>query len=550
MASGIECAGLALAVLPIFIEVAKAYSDGVETIFDVAIKSRWDQRLEDFYFEFYMQLFYLNECMQKIHEGVLETYTGPGNVPQSMKLCTEWRCDSNLERGLRQYFGSEGRFNAFTIISKKTLLLLQQLVKDKTNRVAAKDQNPEAMFSKIEKIAIARELETTKSSLVERFAFFRHREKRDCCIRKLKLWVENLEKLTQEARTRPKANLNEEVGPSKVRSSGKNDKGPPSIQLRNLIANLYPVFQKHCQCGCPEEHDVKLCLKDSYESATLHPSLELDFLLSKDLSTSSPRDIRWQEGNVLVTSQCLSSSGCHGPLQALCEVFGPDLQNHSIALVLEDTSGQQCMKHHKTTLRKFQFLEASDPISLAELLDGSTKLDPSEKRRLALVFAQSLLLYHDSDWISNGWTKEDICFFFKSEDEPEVSRPFLSARFNNAPTTGNPFRRTNHHRNPSILALGILLIEIFNEKPIERWRTTKERKNPNAATMWMVADRVVKKMDHSPFREAIEACLDMNWVPAGRVAGLEDRETRAGLLENVIMPLKQEISWLSVDKLP
>lgn len=253
---------------------------------------------------------------------------------------------------------------------------------------------------------------------------------------------------------------------------------------------------------------------------------------------------------LLTSIPSLSHSGSPTDIERICQACQSDLKDYSLALVFENTTGQQVMKQLGSKLRRLRFHDHSDPISLGELLDGSTKLDPSEKRRLALIFAQSLLLYHDSNWICNGWIKEDISFFFRSEDEPDLNHPFLSARFNNAQATGDPFRNTNNHRNPSILALGVLLIEIFNEKPIEKWRTAKERGNPGAATVWMVADRVVKKMDQSPSREAIEACLDMNWIPAGHAAGLEASETREGLLENVIAPLKQEIRWLSVDRVP
>jgi hypothetical protein len=135
--------------------------------------------------------------------------------------------------------------------------------------------------------------------------------------------------------------------------------------------------------------------------------------------------------------------------------------------------------------------------------------------------------------------------FFKDEDEPDVHHPFLSARFGDSQTSCDSARNMGH-ANPNILALGILLIEIFNERPIERWITRKERCNPST-TVWMAADRVVKKMDQSPSREAIEACLDLHWIPAGRSAELEDSEVRKGLFENIIAPLMQEIKWLSVD---
>ena len=141
MASGVEVAGLALAVVPLFIEAAKVYSDGVEAMANVAIRSRWDECLEDFYLDFYMQLLYLDESLQKIRSAVGSGYASTvDDKKQQMKLLSSWNQDTDLERRLRQYFGSTDRFNAFTIISRKILTLLQQLIKDKTNRVSSRDQ--------------------------------------------------------------------------------------------------------------------------------------------------------------------------------------------------------------------------------------------------------------------------------------------------------------------------------------------------------------------------------------------------------------------------
>ncbi|KAK0654138.1 hypothetical protein DIS24_g5497 [Lasiodiplodia hormozganensis] len=431
------------------------------------------------------------------------------------------------------------------------------------------------MFGKLRELAIARELGSTGSSFLERLAFFRHREKREQCIKKLETWVKTLEKLTKQVEKSPSEYAQTTRNNMKPTfDSGKPRKPPLPKELRDLIANLHRALQEHSNCSCSEQHEIKLCLKDSYESADLYPCLKIDFLLSGNFDTGSTQDTRWQEANVFITSQWYahqtqrlkirgiitshSSSNANQlkPLSTLCEACKPDLGNYSLALVFEDTSTQQRIRRRGADLRKLRFQESFPPITLSELLDGSTKLDPREKRTLALIFAESLLLYHDSAWMSangGGWAKDDICFFFQTEDEPDVAHPFLSARFDNASITRkDPFRNASLHRNPSILALGILLIEIFNEKPIEKWRTPRERKDPAVAaatTAWMVADRVVKKMDQSPSRDAIEACLDLDWIPAGRGAGLDDQETRMGLLENVIAPLKQEMKWLSMNKL-
>ena len=110
----------------------------------------------------------------------------------------------------------------------------------------------------------------------------------------------------------------------------------------------------------------------------------------------------------IITSHSSSNANQLKPLSTLCEACDSDLGNYSLALVFEDTSTQQRIKRRGVDLRKLRFQESFPPITLSELLDGSTKLDPREKRTLALIFAESLLLYHDSAWMSangGGWAK-------------------------------------------------------------------------------------------------------------------------------------------------
>ncbi|SCB65566.1 unnamed protein product [Fusarium graminearum] len=468
MPTGIECAGLALAVLPLFIEVAKAYSDGVETIFNIVIKSRWEERLETFYLDFYIQLFYVEEVMQRVRD-VISASTN------TIQLISDWYNDPKFEVTLKGYFRSDERFHIFTVICKKVLFLLGQLVKDETNRIYQTDQKSQVMFQKLKTFANARESRTTRSTFANRFSFFKHEKKRTECLARLKEYVEHLRDVTGQDQLRIEPSRNNNAGQYIPQKEDQDYNTPPPVDLQYLIASLYPIFQNHCsRCSCQETHDIKL---------------------------------------------------------------------------LEASQGQDLMRRLQCKPRRLHFFELSPPISLGELLEGPTKLDPIEKRRLALIFAESLLLYHGSDWLQPGWVKDDIYFFFKTEDEPDLKTPFLSARLN-VPGSGQFLAGSMaYHTNPSILALGVLLIEIFNERAIEKWKTAKERSNSNTATLQIVADRIVNKMDSSGSTKAIQACLSLDWIPVGRSAGLDDAETRTGFLKNVIWPIKQELQCLSKNKI-
>ena len=143
--------------------------------------------------------------------------------------------------------------------------------------------------------------------------------------------------------------------------------------------------------------------------------------------------------------------------------------------------------------RRIHFLETKSPVSLRDLLLGSAKMEPREKRELGLICAYSPLLFHDSPWLSKGWDKT-MSFFYKLDNEPDFLRPYLSTRFEVPAREVGQIGSRVFHRNSHIL---VLLVEIFNEKPIEAWRNARERTTITASTEpninLKVASRVVKR---------------------------------------------------------
>lgn len=135
-------------------------------------------------------------------------------------------------------------------------------------------------------------------------------------------------------------------------------------------------------------------------------------------------------------------------------------------------------------------------------------------------------------------------FFYLSGHKPDLQRPYLSTHFDKPWPEVFETDMNKFHRNPSILALGILLIEIDLARPIETYRNTTD--NVNLNTDWITAHNIVKFMDQcsDPYKKAIRACLDIPWMPAGQNVSLEDSKTRLGLYINVIHPLESELDYL------
>lgn len=137
--SGVECAGLVLAVLPLAIEAAKSYKNGVDTIRDVWSRSRRDNELEDFYYELWMEMFLLDRQLRDIVQALpflkedrKASLLSGGNLGQ-------WTTESDVAEALQAHFNSETDYQAFMVIMGKIVQLLAQLIKDSTTHIEQKE---------------------------------------------------------------------------------------------------------------------------------------------------------------------------------------------------------------------------------------------------------------------------------------------------------------------------------------------------------------------------------------------------------------------------
>lgn len=170
----------------------------------------------------------------------------------------------------------------------------------------------------------------------------------------------------------------------------------------------------------------------------------------------------------------------------------------------------------------------------------------TDRRRLALVFARSLLQLHESPWLSEQWDKQRMQFFFKGTGDLDIRRPFISTPFDQFPSGSEPPDLSRFHRNPGILKLGILLIEAHKWKPLETFYTPDDLKDghPTPNTDLQVARRILRTMDDcfATYQTAVDACLSVPWVACGARVSLEDDETRNGMYTDVVEPLEKEVS--------
>ena len=131
MVTGLECAGLALGVIPIFIEGLKVYGRGVGSLRDVIQPRRLDAALEEFNEDPWYEMFLFREHVEIVTNNLL-------NLDDARKASvihncqkSEWKTDSDVAQSFGFQFSGKHEFHAFEIAVKGFIRMAGQLIQDR-----------------------------------------------------------------------------------------------------------------------------------------------------------------------------------------------------------------------------------------------------------------------------------------------------------------------------------------------------------------------------------------------------------------------------------
>ena len=121
----------------------------------------------------------------------------------------------------------------------------------------------------------------------------------------------------------------------------------------------------------------------------------------------------------------------------------------------------------------FQIAEPRQALSLGHLIHANLLEDAMpgvisgisvhERIKLAKILAITVLQYHDTPWLSQLWTSEDIFFFGTQRKSSVLALPDISAPHLNAKVTSQQSQRLSTStvaRNPFLFSLGAVMIEL------------------------------------------------------------------------------------------
>jgi hypothetical protein len=187
--------------------------------------------------------------------------------------------------------------------------------------------------------------------------------------------------------------------------------------------------------------------------------------------------------------------------------------------------------------------------SLRSLLESDERwkrCNLREKLILAVTLAHAVMHRSEGPWLHADLNKEEIFFFRKRDAQhPDVSRPFLAMNFTQQQVViDEDDDLFSIHSNPTLLSLGVVLLEITNGTLIEDHWYKEDLTNgstPNDSTNLTAALRLLGKSDGKVvigLQKAVKACLEWDVMNGGR----EDEGFAKRIYELIVEPL-EEVLW-------
>jgi hypothetical protein len=176
----------------------------------------------------------------------------------------------------------------------------------------------------------------------------------------------------------------------------------------------------------------------------------------------------------------------------------------------------------------------------------------ADRLRIAVAVASSVLQLYDSKWLAGDLSKNDV-FFVQQKTHDLFEKAFVSRSLPPKNKTEPNVEVANaalmrHIRNPTIFALGILLIELCLGKTIEQLRLPEDQflgeATPEAVTNHWTAGRLlengqISKEAGKRYENAIKRCIHCDFNQDS--ASLDNDQFRQAVYDGVVAPLEQDL---------
>lgn len=245
----------------------------------------------------------------------------------------------------------------------------------------------------------------------------------------------------------------------------------------------------------------------------------------------------------------------------ICELIR-DAQRFRLKMQVD---GNDLWKVKQHGIKRVNDIQQSKFLSLGDLIKwnkGDTeaifsRVEGRDRLILSYILAVSLLQLYEGPWLQNNWSNETICFLINAQNRgrPNFTKPLLTASCTKLTSRRKAPDRDQVHSYPSILALGIMLLEISLATTMDLEREEKEKQNGQhvtSGTDFLVALRLfdhwveqsqinISKAIPRGLKTAIEACLNPSKIPYTDPPP-SNQQVLQYILTNIVIPLGTAVS--------
>lgn len=372
--------------------------------------------------------------------------------------------------------------------------------------------------------------------------------------------------------------------------------------IRKHAASLYQVLmnEKAWKCSCKAQHMASLRLQarpqTSEEGRTSTPPDHVFRVLITVLDHADTSGVatRWEEIEVIpsVGSQMLDAEPDnrhrHPPkkgirfvsvterpsikvpiepmphqtdwtcIKDICSALcTPTMDRRAIGLLVDDTfDNHQHKLYRADTVAKSHSLSRS----LTDLLEASRhpeddSLSRKERLQIAVVLASSVLQLDGTSWLKTGWSSDDI-YFHHVNSQPqgaaEVHRlPYLLWQpccDNTMPAVGRLHLNNHMIRNDTLLALGLVLVELCFGRTLTDMRKPEDHNSEGTMTKLRTATRLHSRVYIEMgllYGDVVRRCLFQTFDV--RELSLDIEEVQQKVLDDVVAPLVEDMNSFNRD---
>ncbi|CAD6592418.1 MAG: hypothetical protein ASARMPREDX12_006076 [Alectoria sarmentosa] len=504
MVTGIETAGLVLAILPLLIEALSVYKKGLEkTGMILGFKQkRYKLKVERLRLR-------LKGQSASLHLNLAKLIGRAAPNEDFMRLPEDYNdvlWTGNIAERIKAYLQPGGGFEAFQV----TLSLYESYLEEIAEKLVGVLRPPKADKKDLKALLEANKPDQGHYRFSQRLAFIMNEASIDELLGELSDSTLSLRDFVDD---------NEDLHQILI-----SNKEPQQAKLTRAANSLHKV-RKHADalfraiaCGwsqqCHERHGAMLCLEHrcqekyhALQAASAGGKTAVSFtilfswqnqasqgivswhetsILTLDedsphvlrhagsAKTSAKKSVTWSTSpdiNIIITSTEIPPPGGSVPIEVtsicktLAEVKPPVLHLSSDNRLFWDT------ELPNNILRPAR--SGKRTMSLEVFLEDRRQMDPEDRIKLATNLASSLLQYNLTPWLRRCWTKTAVHFFVQTRTLSgiDVEHPSIMRHFSDQ--AGEALNELpENDPELALMELGILLLEIWTMSTFESWLKT------------------------------------------------------------------------------